>query len=89
MQSNEILSEPTCDLIWDRCHREIIKGETKHLIVLSSVPIAYPRMVCECIRRYRLLLINPGYAQEHTEQPKITRKGWSVWRSRQQARRQC
>ncbi|RMJ25006.1 hypothetical protein PHISP_04134 [Aspergillus sp. HF37] len=42
--SNEILSEPTCDLIWDRCHREIIKGETKHLIVLMGVPIAYPRM---------------------------------------------
>lgn len=46
MQSNEVLSEETCDLIWDRCHREIIKGETKHLIVLSSVPIAYPRVVC-------------------------------------------
>ncbi|KAJ5172986.1 hypothetical protein N7492_005579 [Penicillium capsulatum] len=40
----KVLSEETCDLIWDRCHREIVKGETKHLIVLSSVPIAYPRV---------------------------------------------
>jgi len=46
LQSNEVLTEETCDLIWDRCHREIIKGETRHLIVLSSVPIAYPRVVC-------------------------------------------
>ncbi|KAJ5125488.1 hypothetical protein N7526_007665 [Penicillium atrosanguineum] len=43
-RSNEVLAEETCDLIWDRCHQEIIKGETKHLIVLSSVPIAYPRV---------------------------------------------
>ncbi|KAJ5168149.1 uncharacterized protein N7482_003743 [Penicillium canariense] len=43
-QSNEVLSSETCELIWDRCHREIIKGKTKHLIVLSSVPIAYPRV---------------------------------------------
>lgn len=45
LQSNEVLTEETCDLIWDRCYREIIKGETRHLIVLSSVPIAYPRVV--------------------------------------------
>lgn len=44
-QSNEVLSEETCDLLWDRCHKEIMKGETKHLIVLSSVPVAYPRVV--------------------------------------------
>ncbi|KAG0159782.1 hypothetical protein PDIDSM_7307 [Penicillium digitatum] len=43
-RSNEVLSEDTCDLIWDRCHNEIMKGETKHLIVLSSVPVAYPRV---------------------------------------------
>ncbi|KAJ5393344.1 uncharacterized protein N7487_010985 [Penicillium crustosum] len=43
-RSNEVLSEETCDLLWDRCHREIMKGETKHLIVLSSVPVAYPRV---------------------------------------------
>lgn len=46
LQSNEVLSEETCDLLWDRCHREIMNGETKHLIVLSSVPVAYPRVVC-------------------------------------------
>jgi cAMP phosphodiesterase len=45
-QSDEVLSEQTCDLIWDRCHREIVRGETKHLIVLLSIPIAYPRVVC-------------------------------------------
>lgn len=44
-QSHEVLSEPTCDLIWDRCHREITRGAIKHLIVLSSIPLAYPRMV--------------------------------------------
>lgn len=44
-QSHEVLSEPTCDLIWDRCHREIVRGAIKHLIVLSSIPITYPRMV--------------------------------------------
>ncbi|CAG8026844.1 unnamed protein product [Penicillium salamii] len=43
-RSNEVLSEETCDILWDRCHREIMKGETKHLIVLSSVPVAYPRV---------------------------------------------
>ena len=48
-QSNEVLSEETCDLLWDRCHKEIMKGETKHLIVLSSVPVAYPRVVCNLL----------------------------------------
>jgi hypothetical protein len=48
-QSNEVLSEETCDLLWDRCHKGIMKGETKHLIVLSSVPVAYPRVVCNLL----------------------------------------
>ncbi|KAL8923606.1 MAG: hypothetical protein Q9208_004553 [Pyrenodesmia sp. 3 TL-2023] len=39
-----ILSEATYDLVFDRCRREIIEGETKHLIVLLGVPIAYPRL---------------------------------------------
>lgn len=26
-----------------------MKGETKHLIVLSSVPVAYPRGVCNLL----------------------------------------
>ncbi|KAE8383538.1 hypothetical protein BDV26DRAFT_251172 [Aspergillus bertholletiae] len=42
--NDEVLSEQTCDLIWDRCHREIVRGETKHLIVLLSIPVAYPRV---------------------------------------------
>lgn len=29
----------------DRCRREIVRGETKHLILLLGVPIAYPRLV--------------------------------------------
>ncbi|KAL4781456.1 hypothetical protein BJX76DRAFT_335467 [Aspergillus varians] len=41
---DEIISERTSDLIWDRCHRDIVRGETKHLIVLLSIPIAYPRV---------------------------------------------
>ncbi|KAI4140834.1 MAG: hypothetical protein LQ341_003686, partial [Variospora aurantia] len=41
---DEILSEATYDLVLDRCRREIIEGETKHLIVLLGVPIAYPRL---------------------------------------------
>jgi len=39
------LSEASYELIFDRCRREIIEGETKHLIVLLGVPIAYPRLV--------------------------------------------
>ncbi|PWY80705.1 hypothetical protein BO70DRAFT_387697 [Aspergillus heteromorphus CBS 117.55] len=42
--TDEILCEQTCDLIWDRCHREIVKGETKHLIVSLGLPVAYPRV---------------------------------------------
>lgn len=41
---NEIVSEATYDLVFDRCRREIVEGETKHLIVLLGVPIAYPRL---------------------------------------------
>ncbi|KZF25922.1 hypothetical protein L228DRAFT_206194, partial [Xylona heveae TC161] len=41
---DEIFCEETYDIIFDRCHQEIIKGETKHLIVLLGVPIAYPRL---------------------------------------------
>ncbi|KAI4127395.1 MAG: hypothetical protein LQ338_003226 [Usnochroma carphineum] len=41
---DEILSEATYDLVFDRCRREIVGGETKHLIVLLGVPIAYPRL---------------------------------------------
>ena len=40
-----MVSEATYSLVLDRCRREIIEGETKHLIVLLGVPIAYPRLV--------------------------------------------
>lgn len=32
-------------MAFERCRREIIEGETKHLIVLLGVPVAYPRVV--------------------------------------------
>ncbi|GAM82693.1 hypothetical protein ANO11243_006760 [Dothideomycetidae sp. 11243] len=41
---DEIISQQTYDLILSRCRGEIVKGETKHLIVLLTVPIAYPRL---------------------------------------------
>jgi hypothetical protein len=51
-----ILSEHTYDLILKRCRREIVHGETKHLIVLVGVPVAYPRLVwLENILTSRLL----------------------------------
>jgi len=43
-QRDEILSEDSYDNIFDRLEEEIIKGETKHLLVLLGVPIAYPRL---------------------------------------------
>lgn len=39
------MTDDTYDAIWEHCHQQITKGEVKHLIVLSSVPIAYPRLV--------------------------------------------
>ncbi|KAF2099322.1 hypothetical protein NA57DRAFT_19645, partial [Rhizodiscina lignyota] len=41
---DEVLSQETYDLIFERLRRDIIKGDTKHLIVLLGVPIAYPRL---------------------------------------------
>lgn len=41
---DEVLSQGSYDIIFDRCRTEIVKGETKHLIVLLGVPIAYPRL---------------------------------------------
>lgn len=41
---DEILSQGSYDIIFDRCRAEIISGDTKHLIVLLGVPIAYPRL---------------------------------------------
>ncbi|TAQ91616.1 hypothetical protein B7494_g19 [Chlorociboria aeruginascens] len=42
---DEIVSAETYHKIFDRLEKDIVKGETKHLIVLLGVPIAYPRMV--------------------------------------------
>lgn len=42
---DEVVSPETYDKVFARLEKEIIKGETKHLIVLLGVPIAYPRMV--------------------------------------------
>jgi len=41
---DEVLSQESYDMIFSRCRGEIIKGETKHLIVLLGIPIAYPRL---------------------------------------------
>ena len=41
----EVVMEQTYGAVFDRCKEEIIKGETKHLIVLLGIPIAYPRLV--------------------------------------------
>lgn len=39
------MTDGTYDIVFDRCRREIVEGDTKHLIVLLGVPIAYPRLV--------------------------------------------
>lgn len=41
----EVLSVDTIERILERCRKELIEGETKHLVVLLGVPIAYPRLV--------------------------------------------
>jgi hypothetical protein len=43
-QRDEVLTEDSYDVIFDRLEAEIVKGETKHLLVLLGVPIAYPRL---------------------------------------------
>ncbi|KAK8064917.1 hypothetical protein PG994_007555 [Apiospora phragmitis] len=42
---DEVVREDTWKKIVDRCYAEIAKGQTKHLLVLLGVPIAYPRLV--------------------------------------------
>ncbi|PWY95159.1 hypothetical protein BO94DRAFT_531069 [Aspergillus sclerotioniger CBS 115572] len=42
--TDEIICEETGELIWDRCHQEIVRGETRHLIVSLGIPLAYPRV---------------------------------------------
>ncbi|RDL32965.1 Metallo-dependent phosphatase [Venustampulla echinocandica] len=43
--SDEIVSAETYHKVLDRLERDVIKGETKHLIVMLGIPVAYPRMV--------------------------------------------
>ncbi|RPA96163.1 hypothetical protein L873DRAFT_1695539 [Choiromyces venosus 120613-1] len=40
-----VLSAESYTLVFDRLTKEVVAGETKHLIVLLGVPIAYPRLV--------------------------------------------
>ncbi|ETI26248.1 hypothetical protein G647_03025 [Cladophialophora carrionii CBS 160.54] len=42
---NEVLSLESLDTVLERCRKELIEGETKHLIILLGVPVAYPRLV--------------------------------------------
>jgi hypothetical protein len=42
---DEIVGLETYEKIFKRLEKDIVKGQTKHLIVLLGVPIAYPRMV--------------------------------------------
>jgi hypothetical protein len=42
---DEVVREETWKKLIDRCYAEVIKDETKHLLVLLGVPIAYPRLV--------------------------------------------
>jgi hypothetical protein len=43
--NDEIVSAETYHKVFAHLGKEIIKGETKHLIVLVGIPVAYPRMV--------------------------------------------
>jgi hypothetical protein len=39
----QIVKPETYDKCFDRLAREVVRGQTEHLIVLLGVPIAYPR----------------------------------------------
>lgn len=41
----QIVSKETYDKCFNRLAREVVKGQTEHLIVLLGVPLAYPRLV--------------------------------------------
>lgn len=45
IKRNLVLSPKSYDLVFERLTKEVVAGETKHLIVLLGVPIAYPRLV--------------------------------------------
>jgi hypothetical protein len=42
---DEIIALDTYDDVFERLRKDVIEGQTKHLIVLLGVPIAYPRLV--------------------------------------------
>ncbi|KAK6336507.1 hypothetical protein TWF696_002057 [Orbilia brochopaga] len=42
---DELLTNETYTRVFQRLEQEIVPGETKHLIILLGVPIAYPRLV--------------------------------------------
>ncbi|RMZ83483.1 hypothetical protein DV737_g1529, partial [Chaetothyriales sp. CBS 132003] len=42
---DEVLSVRSLDILLEQCRKGIVEGDTKHLIVLLGVPIAYPRLV--------------------------------------------
>lgn len=42
---DEVITDESWQTLMDRCYDEIVKGRTKHLLVLLGVPIAYPRLV--------------------------------------------
>ncbi|KAL8393455.1 hypothetical protein RB595_003282 [Gaeumannomyces hyphopodioides] len=42
---DEVLTEDSWQKLMDRCYDEVVKGKTKHLLVLLGVPVAYPRLV--------------------------------------------
>lgn len=43
--NDEVVSVETYQKVFNRLEKDIVKGQTKHLIVLFGVPVAYPRMV--------------------------------------------
>jgi len=56
-QRGEVMSQATWDLVFTRCRREIVKGETKHLIVLLGV--------VRCCRKPRFWYANPNKILAH------------------------
>jgi hypothetical protein len=44
-QRDLVVSGQTYEKIFSRLRKEMVPGETKHLIVLLGIPIAYPRLV--------------------------------------------
>jgi hypothetical protein len=43
-QRDEILDEDSWERVFDRLERDVVKGQTKHLLVQLGIPIAYPRL---------------------------------------------